>query len=144
MGTSSKVTLFIDRSLITDAFLVCLHQHANNEQRRPLRLLTESDIFTIMKLEREMNRRYYAAKREVDKVDYKALRNQYLDTCRATKGWSEETRNLYASILSIIQNWKNAGGRTTAAQALLANIKPGADLLLRYLLQIQLELPLEQ
>ncbi len=142
MGNYSKVILLVDRSLIIDAFLVTLHQHANNEQARPLRLLCEQDIRIIMDLDREISRRYWAAKEENAKVDYKSLRDKYLNTCQNQRGWPTETRNLYASILSTIQNWKNAGGRTPAAHAILAEVKPGANLLLRYLLQLQLELPL--
>ncbi len=143
MSHRSNVTLLVDRTLIIDAFLVSLHQHANNEEARPLRLLTERDFGVITGLDREISRRYWAAKEEKDKVDYKALRDKYLDSCRNRQGWSTETRNLYASILSIIQNWKNAGRKNEEAQAILAAVKPGANLLLRYLLQLQLELPLE-
>lgn len=139
----NNVTLLVDRTLIIDAFLVSLHQHANNEEARPLRLLTERDFGILTGLDREISRRYWAAKAEKDKVDYKSLRDKYLDSCRNKQGWSTETRNLYASILSIIQNWKNAGGKNEETRTILAIVKPGADLLLRYMLQLQLELPLE-
>ena len=143
MGHQSHVTLLVDRTLIIDAFLVSLYQHASNEESRPLRLLTESDVRVIMELDREISRRYWAAKQGREKVDYKSLRDKHLDNCRDKRGWSIETRNLYASILSIIQNWKNLRRKNEAAQAILTKVKPGANLLLRYLLQIQLELPLE-
>ncbi len=141
MSFQSKVTLLVDNALVVDAFLVTLQRHQNNADR-PLRLLCQKDIGIIQDLDRAIARKYYAAKAGRDNVDYKQMRDKYLDACKDHQNWTVETRNLYGSILSLIQNWKNKGARDEESRKLLAQLHPGADLLLRYMMNIQLALPL--
>ncbi len=142
MGYARRnVTLMISQDIVVDAFLMALYTHQDTEER-PLRLLQKADIPKILDLDREISRQYWAAKMQSERVDYKRLRNELLERYRNKEGWPDETRNLYASILSIIQNWKNQGGRDAKALAVLAELKPGANLILRYVLPLQLELPL--
>lgn len=144
MGDYSKITLLVDRTLIVDAFLVTVHRHQNNKIARPLRLLLERDLVVIQELDREFSRVYRAAKQEKKVLNYKELRDAFLNAKQSRLGWSTETRNLYGSVLSTIQNWKNAGGRDEKSRSLLATLHPGADLLLQYVTKLQLELPLEK
>lgn len=119
---------FVDDSVIIDAWLIVL-QRNREQDKRPLRNLVHDDLSIIHAIRRELAQLWALEK---GKVNYKTLRDTYLDQRAIRENWSTETRNLYASILSVIGNWHKAGGRDQKSIEELQQIWVGADLLLQF------------
>ena len=128
-------TFFVDDAVIIDAWLVVLHRNKNQDER-PLRILTGADLSVIHQLRREFAKLWAAEKQH---QRYKTVRDEYLDQKATRNYWSPETRNLYASILATIGNWYRNGGRDRQARDELAQIRPGATLVLQFT-----DLPIQQ
>ena len=126
--------MFIDDRAIIEAYLWALDKHRNNSERI-FRVLTDDDVSDIYEVRAELGRRWAPVKLERSML-YHDWRHQELDKMQFEFAWSDETRNLYGSMISIIWNWSEYGQSADCKERLKV-LYPGASLFLQFLKKFQ-------
>ena len=124
--------LFIDDTAVIEAYVWAIYLHRKEQAERPLRLLKDIDITNIQRLRTELRIAYNVEKEDNHSLNYHKWRQGKLDAFAKLHHWTPPTRNLYASILSILSGWER-NGQSGETKTQLRLLYPGTSLLLPFL-----------
>lgn len=123
----------VDDALICEAYIWALDKYRNEYNVRGFRPLTDEDFDTIYQLRVQLGREWSVKRyQNCDGDKYYPWRTKRLDQLMSEKGWTKETRDLYASMLSTLQTW-SLRGQNLQTKERLKILYPGASLLLQFL-----------
>jgi len=124
---------FVDDKLICEAYIWALDKYRNEHNVRGFRPLTDEDFDTIYQLRSQLGHEWSTKHfLERDQEKYYPWRSKRLNTLMTERGWTQETRDLFASILSTLQTW-SLRGQNPKTKDRLKILYPGASLLLQFL-----------
>lgn len=124
---------YVDDALICEAYIWALDKYRYEHHQRGFRPLTDDDFDIILQLRVQLGREWSTKRyHERDWGKYYPWRTKRLDALMTEKGWTRETRDLYASMLSILQTWSLRGQNPTTKDRLKV-LYPGTSLLLQFL-----------
>lgn len=121
---------------IIDAYLCVVDTHHTKQTDRQMRVLRETDFERIRRIKRSFDMLWHV-EQEVygPKETYYLFRRRTFNRWQIDYRWTDETRNLYASIIAKLANWnRHRGTLSKADRKRLDRIRPGALPLLRQLL----------
>lgn len=126
---------------ICEALVHVLDLHQRHQQKRPLRPLIDADFEKIRIVKKYIQGQWSVYKRQKSQPDkpvlnYHELRATILDRMACKERWHQTTRNLYASLLSVLVNWEQ-NGVSKQTQNRLDELRPGAQLFLQFLKHTQ-------
>jgi len=126
----------ISNERIIDAYLCLLDIHRGPGEARQLRELRATDFARLRNIKLRFDTLWRADQQVYGpKEPYYLFRVRTLDRWQQEYNWTEQTRNLYASLLAKLSNWNRNGGKLPAAdRARLERVRPGAMPLLKHLL----------
>lgn len=120
---------------ICEAGIWALHIHRLNSERQ-LRAFLPEDVKVIRVAMRDIQSGWQVYKNEPKephqkRLNYKEWRDKRLKELQSEHSWCDRTRNLYASMHSIILSWKR-NGRNLDTEKQLSDLLYGAELFLQY------------
>jgi len=129
---------------ICDALVHVLDIHQRRQQQRPLRPLLDADFEKIRAIKKHIQGQwsvYKSVKNHISRppLNYHEFRAIILDRTACKERWHQTTRNLYASILSVLVNWEQKGVSKDNLKR-LDELRPGAQLFLQFLKHNQLKI----
>jgi hypothetical protein len=125
--------LTVDDGLICEAYIWALDKYRGEHQTRGFRLFTDEDFDKIYKLKSQLAHEWQAKKYyHRENGLYHQWRRDRMNKLMTERQWSQETRDLYASILSTLQTWQRRGQNQKTKDRLKV-LYPGASLLLQFL-----------
>jgi len=129
----------IPNERIIDAYLCLLDKHSGPGTARTLRGLRPSDFERINNVKSRFDTLWRAEKKVYGpKEPYYEFRVRTLNRWQHEYNWTDQTRNLYASIVAKLANWnRNNGKLSSTDRARLDRMRPGAIPLLKHLLPEQ-------
>jgi len=124
---------FVDDALICEAYIWALDKYRDKHDTRGYRLLNDDDFAVIYNLRTQLGREWAAKKHAKDATNkYYPWRYERLNELKTQRGWSQETRDLYASVLSSLLTW-GRNGQNQKTKDRLRVLYPGASLCLQFL-----------